>query len=122
MHVPAGTRDAMGVSLRRGGAQSAAGSAPFSRCAVVGAERACATWKILAAVATSWLAGYLVPGAPAGLGVREATLTAILGSALGTATVVSAALIWRFPMLFADALVLAAGMRLRQKHAASTTH
>jgi len=75
------------------------------------------SWKIPAAVSASWLAGYLVPGAPAGLGVREATLTALLGSSLGTGTVVSAALIWRFSALLGDALVLLVGLVLRRSSA-----
>jgi len=76
-------------------------------------------WKIPAAVSASWLAGYLVPGAPAGLGVREATLTAILGSTVGTSTVVSAALIWRFSALLGDALVLLVGLGLRRNRPAT---
>ena len=71
-------------------------------------------WKIPTAVAASWLAGYLVPGAPAGLGVREATLTALLGPSVGTGPVVTAALVWRFSALLADAGVLAVGLGLRR--------
>ncbi|HEX3772888.1 MAG TPA: lysylphosphatidylglycerol synthase domain-containing protein [Polyangiaceae bacterium] len=76
------------------------------------------SWKIPAAVSASWLAGYLVPGAPAGLGVREATLTALLGSSLGMGVVVSAALVWRFSALLGDALVLLVGLGLRRGGAA----
>ncbi len=71
-------------------------------------------WKIPAAAAVSWLAGYVVPGAPAGLGVREATLTALLGSSLGEGTVVAAALVWRLSTLLSDALVFGIGLSMRR--------
>lgn len=73
-----------------------------------------ALWRVPAAVALSWLAGYLVPGAPAGLGVREATLTALLGSSLGTDVVVPAALLWRCAALLTDVTMLLVGLRLRR--------
>src|SRR3546814_17740723 len=37
---------------------------------------------------TSWIAGFVVPGAPAGLGVREVVLTAWLAGPLPPATAV----------------------------------
>lgn len=42
----------------------------------------------IGAFATSWIAGFVVPGAPAGLGVREVVLTAWLSGALPPAIVV----------------------------------
>jgi uncharacterized membrane protein YbhN (UPF0104 family) len=74
-------------------------------------------WRAPAAVALSWLAGFLVPGAPAGLGVREATLAALLGPSLGTEIVVAAALLWRLASLVADAAMLGVGLALRARTA-----
>src|SRR3546814_8886443 len=42
----------------------------------------------IGAFTTSWIAGFVVPGAPAGLGVREVVLTAWLAGALPPATAV----------------------------------
>jgi glycosyltransferase 2 family protein len=64
-------------------------------------------WRVPAAVAIAWLAGYLVPGAPAGLGVREASLTAMLSPYMGSWVVISSVLLWRVTSLFADALLAA---------------
>lgn len=77
-------------------------------------------WRAPAAVAVSWLAGYLVPGAPAGLGVREATLTALLGPSLGVGVVVSAALLWRVAALATDVAMLGLGVALRRATAPVT--
>jgi glycosyltransferase 2 family protein len=70
-------------------------------------------WRLPAAVALAWLAGYLVPGAPAGLGVREATFTAYLSPHLDPGVVLSAALLWRGVSLGADALLALLGLALR---------
>jgi len=71
-------------------------------------------WRVPAGVAVAWIAGYVIPGAPAGLGVREAVLTAFLGPHIETGIVISAALLWRVVSLAADALLAMAGFLLRQ--------
>jgi len=71
-------------------------------------------WALPVGVAIAWLAGYVVPGAPAGLGVREAAVTSLLGVTLGTSTAVSAALLWRLSTLATDALVFCVGLLLRR--------
>lgn len=76
-------------------------------------------WKVPAAATASWLLGYLLPGAPAGIGVRETSLTALLGDTTGTDVIVAAALVWRFSGLLADTLVLAAGVALSRERAPS---
>ena len=43
----------------------------------------------------SWIAGFIVPGSPGGIGVREATLTLLLGGVLGADNVLLAAVIYR---------------------------
>jgi len=65
-------------------------------------------------VALAWLAGYLVPGSPAGLGVREAVMTAVLGNSVGTGVVVLSVLLWRVCSLTADGVVFGIGWGTRQ--------
>ena len=65
-------------------------------------------WRVPAGVALAWLAGYVVPGAPAGIGIREAVLTAFLSPHIEAGIVVSAALLWRVVSLAADGALLAA--------------
>ena len=71
-----------------------------------------AAWKVPAAATASWLIGYLLPGAPAGIGVREASLTALLGDSVGADVIIAAALIWRVSALLADTIVLGVGFLL----------
>lgn len=61
------------------------------------------------AFATAWIAGFVVPGAPAGLGVREVVLAAWLGGALPTATVVVLVLALRVATTIGDAINFAWG-------------
>jgi hypothetical protein len=72
-------------------------------------------WLLPAAVTVSWLAGFLVPGVPAGLGVREAALTAMLAPSLGVGLVISAAALWRLSHIIADLLMLGLGLALRER-------
>lgn len=69
-------------------------------------------WKVPAAATASWLFGYLLPGAPAGIGVRETALHTLLGASVGADEIVAAALIWRASSLIADSLVLGLGVLL----------
>ncbi|MFT3669305.1 MAG: lysylphosphatidylglycerol synthase domain-containing protein [Pseudoxanthomonas sp.] len=63
-----------------------------------------ASWLCLA-----WMAGYLIPGAPGGLGVREAVLLLGLGPVLGEASALAAALLYRIVTMVSDALCAALG-------------
>jgi hypothetical protein len=72
-------------------------------------------WLLPAAVTVGWLAGFLVPGVPAGLGVREAALTAMLGPSLGVGLVISAAALWRLSHMIADLLMFGLGLSLRDR-------
>jgi uncharacterized membrane protein YbhN (UPF0104 family) len=49
-------------------------------------------WPTIGAFTVSWLAGFVVIGAPAGLGVREAVMTAALTPAAGSTTALAVAL------------------------------
>ena len=75
---------------------------------------------LLAAGAASWLAGFIVIGAPGGLGVREATFVALAGPALGEDRALLLIGLFRIVTFLGDTLVLAAGtavLRLQRKPA-----
>lgn len=61
------------------------------------------------AYAVSWIAGFLLPGAPGGLGVREATLVLLLDGAYPPDIVLVLALASRLATVCADALLFAVG-------------
>ncbi len=66
----------------------------------IGREGMFATINMLFVIA--WIAGFLVPGAPAGLGVREALLVATLSTVLAPELTILAGLIHRLVAIFAD--------------------
>ena len=55
----------------------------------------------------AWLIGYISPGAPGGIGVREAALVALLGPSLGEGTAVSVACGLRCVTILGDLLLFA---------------
>ena len=57
----------------------------------------------------AWIVGYVTPGAPAGLGLREAVLALGLAPALGDAEALAVALLYRLVTVVADGLVAALG-------------
>jgi hypothetical protein len=57
----------------------------------------------------AWIVGYVTPGAPAGLGLREAVLALGLAPALGDADALALALLYRLVTVTADGLVAGAG-------------
>ena len=59
---------------------------------------------VLSAFITSWLLGYIMPGAPAGAGVREVVLMAALAPHLGEAGSLLAALLGRMATVTGDLL------------------
>ncbi|HEV8550343.1 MAG TPA: lysylphosphatidylglycerol synthase domain-containing protein [Polyangiaceae bacterium] len=72
-------------------------------------------WQLPAIVAVSWLSGYLTPGAPAGLGVRELIVTRLLAPNTGTSIAVAVALSWRMVALASDLSMLGLGLLLRRR-------
>jgi glycosyltransferase 2 family protein len=64
---------------------------------------------VAAASAASWLAGFIVVGAPAGLGVREAAFVALAGPALGEDRALLLIGLFRVVTFLGDTLFLAAG-------------
>lgn len=61
----------------------------------------------IAIYAIAWAAGFVIPGAPAGLGVREVILLALLTPIIGTATAVMLSLVHRLMSAMIDLMVSA---------------
>lgn len=78
---------------------------------------------LVSAFATAWVAGFVTPGAPAGMGVREGVLILMLGGPLGAATATALILALRITTMLGDILCLAAGLLLgaRQRSTPDTT-
>lgn len=64
---------------------------------------------VIASFSLSWLAGFLTPGAPAGLGVREAALIYFLGDLAVPAVIIAAAVLGRVVSTLGDLLFFGAG-------------
>ena len=64
--------------------------------------------------AWAWIAGYITPGAPAGLGVREAVLVAMLSPVYGPAVAVGLSLSLRIATTVGDGLTFLIGLAARQ--------
>lgn len=69
--------------------------------------------RLIGVYAVAWVLGFLMPGAPAGLGVREAVLLAALGPIYGTATAVGLSVALRIVTALGDGLLFLAGLALR---------
>jgi len=77
---------------------------------------------LLAASAASWLAGFVVIGAPGGLGVREAAFVALTGAALGESHALLLIGLFRVMTFVGDTLFFGAGaLILRGGEKQSTT-
>ncbi|MGY0797613.1 lysylphosphatidylglycerol synthase domain-containing protein [Lysobacter sp. A286] len=59
---------------------------------------------LIGAFASSWILGFLAPGAPAGLGVREAVLSVWLGGTFGAPVVVAIIILLRIATTLGDLL------------------
>lgn len=58
--------------------------------------------KTLTIFSIAWIAGFIVPGAPGGVGVREAVIVFFLAPIIGEAQALTAAIALRFVTLFGD--------------------
>lgn len=63
---------------------------------------------------SAWLLGFLFPGAPAGLGVREAVLIAVLGPEFGVAEIALAALLHRIVNIAGNGVTFGIGWVLQR--------
>lgn len=69
-----------------------------------GTPTAVVMFRIVAAYTLSWVAGYIVPGAPGGLGVRESVLLLVLAPILPSSEVLIVAILHRILSILGDAL------------------
>jgi len=67
--------------------------------------------------AIAWVAGFLAPGAPAGLGVREVILLKILDHFYGTGVAAGITVSLRVITLIADCLIFSVALMVKQKYA-----
>jgi hypothetical protein len=65
---------------------------------------------ITASMVVAWMAGFLIPGAPGGLGVREACLVGMLAPALGAGVAVAMTLLFRTVTTLGDLAGFVAGV------------
>ena len=66
--------------------------------------------------AIAWIAGFIVPGAPGGLGPREAVLLTLAAPPLGEPTALLAIALYRCTTLFGDVICFVLGRILYRQH------
>lgn len=64
--------------------------------------------------ATAWVAGYVLPGAPGGLGVREAIVVALLTPVVGAGAAIGLSLTMRLATVSGDGLAFLLGWALKK--------
>lgn len=72
--------------------------------------------SVLGIYAVAWLVGFIVPGAPAGLGVREALLVFGLTPLYGAETAATSTALFRFVTVLGDGIALLLGLTLRARN------
>jgi glycosyltransferase 2 family protein len=72
------------------------------------------TAAVAAALAGAWVVGFIVPGASAGIGVREAVVILLLSPAVGAANAAVIAAIYRIVTAGGDALLAGCGELVRR--------
>lgn len=105
------------------GSVLAGGTALYLLCIAFTHNMVPAPWLDVTGVyATAWLLGFLIPGAPAGLGVREIALLLGLGPIFGNDAATAAAAALRMVTTLGDGLVFASGFALRRLDAKPPSH
>ncbi|MDC8015829.1 hypothetical protein [Tahibacter soli] len=74
-------------------------------CAIVAAQTPLGYAQLLPAFAAAWIAGYVVIGAPGGIGVREAVLVLLLKPSIGEPAAIDIAIGFRIATVAGDALM-----------------
>ena len=69
----------------------------------------------------SWLAGFVTPGAPAGLGVRETVMLAMLSQIMGMSDAVATSLVFRIATTGTDLLIFFLGLCLPSPRRSAST-
>jgi hypothetical protein len=90
------------------------GIAVFVVASAVATVHAADAWLLTGAYALSWMVGFLIPGAPGGLGVRESALVLLLGNAYAADTVLAISMLSRLATVAADVLIFLAGVLLQR--------
>ena len=62
-------------------------------------------FNFLGIVSISWLLGFIIPGAPAGLGVREYSLVLMLSTIMPISISISCSIIYRLLSLLSDVIL-----------------
>lgn len=60
--------------------------------------------RLFSSYTLSWLVGFIVPGAPAGVGIKEAVMLEIVGNSLSAQTVALGMVVIRVLLTLADVL------------------
>lgn len=74
-----------------------------------------APWGVIGASSTAWLVGFIVPGAPAGAGLREAALAFAPGVLPPSAETLTAIVLFRIATLLGDLLAFVAGLAMSRR-------
>lgn len=77
--------------------------------------------SIVAAVVVSWFAGFVTPGAPAGLGIREITFLALLSDTVPQDALILTTIMFRLTTVAGDLIMFVAGLLLRMSDADGST-
>jgi len=62
-------------------------------------------FQVLSIFSLSWLAGFLTPGAPAGIGVREAVMIALMEGIIGTSNSLIISVLFRLVTITGDVMM-----------------
>jgi hypothetical protein len=73
-------------------------------------------WVICGSFVIAWLLGFLTPGAPAGVGIREVVLLWLLGSVVQEPTLLSAVVISRMVTVLGDVLFFGCVLLIKTKN------
>lgn len=65
-------------------------------------------------ISISWVIGFVIPGAPAGLGVREITLISLLTLIMPVSLSISCSIIYRLLSLFTDAILFTISILIKK--------
>lgn len=71
-------------------------------------------YNFLGIVSLSWIIGFIIPGAPAGLGVREYSLVLMLSLIMPISISISCSILFRLFSLFSDALLFCSAFALNK--------
>lgn len=90
-----------------------AGAIVLSLAGAAGAHGSLGPVQATGLMALAWIVGFVVPGAPAGLGVREAALVTLLEPSIGLDAAAASALLFRIVTLSGDGLLAVGALALR---------